>query len=370
MKRLTALLLSAVMALCLFGCGSSESAAPSSSDTPAAAEEDAGAEEEAAAPAEASGDVFQWRMASMLTTQDPMYQPVLDTLEKIKERTDGHVIIDFYPDSQLGDYTAAFGEVMRGTIEMYQMTPASQYDPTVDLLALPYLPTDYESAKRIYSEGNKFYAMMDEVYSNLNTHLIGFFPDGFHSLGFAKDPGDYLDFATNNDLLMRVPPAEVYQLEGESFGYRTSAIAWNDVYTSLQTGIVDGYIGCSTRYCYTSFGDQTKYLIRTNDVLEAQALCCNKDKWNELPEEYQNIITEEMLALIDLTYEEMEAIEDEYLEKIANDYGCVVVEPSSEELETLAEKIRAGVWPTVLANYDKDTMNEIFADIGIDYTVE
>lgn len=211
---------------------------------------------------------------------------------------------------------------------------------------------------------------MDEVYTNLNTHLIGFFPDGFHSLGFAKDPGDYLDFATNNNLLMRVPPAEVYQLEGESFGYRTSAIAWNDVYTSLQTGIVDGYIGCSTRYCYTSFGDQTKYLIRTNDVLEAQALCCNMDAWNSLPAEYQDIITEEMLALIDMTYEEMEAIEDDYLEKIANDYGCVVVEPDSEELEKLAEKIRAGVWPTVLANYDKDTMNDIFADIGVDYTVE
>ena len=314
---------------------------------------------------------YHWKLASILTSTDTDTIELVETaLQNIYNRTDGHVEIEHHPDSTLGDYTNAFGEVMRGTIEMYLMTPPTTYDASIELLTLPYMVTNYEEAHVAYSPGSALYDMMDDVFTGLNIKLLGFWADGFHSLGFKKDPGDYMDFATNNDLLIRVPPAEVYQLQGQAFGYRTSAIAWNDIYTSLQTGIVDGYLGSVTRYCYLNFGDQTNYLIRTNEVFECMPIAINLDLWNSLPEEYQTIIQEEITALIGEGYDLMETLETGYIEKLETEYGTVILQPTQEELDTLAEMMRETVWPTLLTNYDATTMNAIFEDLGIDYRVE
>ena len=131
-SKTLALILALVMIFTLAACGSDDT-------TPA----------DTSKPAE-SGDPIVYRLSLITAIDDPITIAANDFAENVKAKTEGRVTVEVYPASQLGDATAVFDEIMRGTIDMAYAPPADNYEPDIYLSFLPYLATSYEDLPAVY----------------------------------------------------------------------------------------------------------------------------------------------------------------------------------------------------------------------------
>lgn len=110
-KRILSVLACAVMALSLTACGG---------------ESDGGS---SAAASGGNGEPITLKFATQHPV-DHVAQTSAENIEKaIEEGTEGRVLVDIYPASQLGDYLQVYEEIMRGTIQMAHISGNDSFDP-------------------------------------------------------------------------------------------------------------------------------------------------------------------------------------------------------------------------------------------------
>lgn len=359
MKRFLATAISVMFAMgVLAGCGSSTSSTATTGETTTEGEE-------TAAP-ENTGEVYQLRLGSHLQEGHAILENIYEAVDKIKELTNGQVEITVYPASQLGDYSLTYEELMRGTVDMAAISIASQFDPQLEMNFVPYMVTSYDQVEKAFGPDSYFFEKYSEVHANLGVKLIGIYAEGFIGLGMNTLPADYADPASDKGLLVRAPGIEVYKWAVEDNGYTSTTIPYSDLYSALQTGVCDGWIGGSPQLNWTGFRDVIKYYIPTNVFMENGGVFMSMETYNKLPEDLRTIVEDVFLEDVVLaSYVEAEQEDMRCLEELRN-YGVEIVELTPEELEAFREHAKEVTWPKlaekigadVLENLEKDLLSE------------
>lgn len=289
---------------------------------------------------------YELKMALMNVESDPAGESGARIAEKVKERTNGNVIITPYYNSSLGDYNAVMTEVQMGTIDISYQSFSTEIDPTMNITNVPYSATDWEQVKELWAPGSYPYEFLSDRFEALGIKLLCPIYYGFMGIG-GSDLGewsDILDPTVKQDCLVRVPVMESYVKLGQEMGFRTTTLPWGDLYSALQTGIADGCIGASASNVWLSFGDVIEQYIDMNYVMEIGVGVMNMDKLNSMPEEYQQAILEVFEEERLLQAEAREEWDKKAVKEMA-DAGIDTYAPTAEELEPMAEHIRESCWP-------------------------
>jgi len=168
----------------------------------------------------------------------------LYTIKEIVEKeTEGRIVLDIFPASQLGDYTQVFEEIRRGTIEMGLIFLPSQFDLMLEVGSLPFLAGTGEGMQEQLSPGSVVYDIIEKSLDKLGVNLLRIYGDGFVGVGLAKEPKNPLKAGMTKDAMIRVAPLAVYKETAEDLGFRTTSIPYADTYSAIQTGVCDGWIG-------------------------------------------------------------------------------------------------------------------------------
>jgi TRAP-type C4-dicarboxylate transport system substrate-binding protein len=150
----------------------------------------------------------------------------------------------------------------------------------------------------------------------------------------------------------------------EALGYKTSTIAWSDIYTSMQTGVVEGYTGMQTYSSLQFFADVTKYWVDYNYMPEIMGILMNQKAYGTLPEEYQKIFSEEFeklaLASVDLSQRvNTEAV------AAWKDLGSEVIFLTDAERKAIVAKVVAEVWPKMESQYGVENVRALKDSLGL-----
>ncbi|HPJ26280.1 MAG TPA: TRAP transporter substrate-binding protein DctP [Synergistaceae bacterium] len=278
--------------------------------------------------------------------------------EVVEKETEGRVILDVFPANQLGDYTQVFEEIRRGTIEMGLIFLPSQFDPMLEVGSLPFLAETSEGMQEQLSPGSVVYSIIEDSLNKLDVHLLRIYGDGFVGVGLAKEPADPLKPGVNKDALIRVAPLAVYKETAEDLGFRTTTIPYADTYSSIQTGVCDGWIGGSSQINYLSFRDVIKYYIPYNCLFDQTAYIVSKKVWSQISEEDQQVIMKAVNEQADKSFAESNAEDVEFQEKLA-EAGVKILSIPEKEMAELAEYIRSTTWPKLEKIYGKETLEKI-----------
>ena len=286
----------------------------------------------------------------------------LERAATIAEKTNGAVNIKIYPSGPMGDYTQVYEEVMKGTIDMASITIPSQFDERLEISIIPYLTTNYDEAKRVFSKGSFFYDTFAEINGDLGVQLLNIYMDGYMGIGAAKlDPATVMDPTVKKDTLLRCPPLDLYVATAEGMGFRTTTIAYADLYPALQTGVADGWIGGAALINYTGFRDVIKYYVDNKYIHEVVGTIINKELFEGMPEEYQKIIQETFAEEAILIAEEREATDEKAMADLEA-AGVNVIVPTQEEMDNMAGYFRENLWPKFEEKFGKDIMDGLKAD--------
>lgn len=283
--------------------------------------------------------------------------------EKVEEETDGGLILDLYTDSALGDYTAVFDEVRMGTIDMAVQSFSGQYDPAFEIGYLPYLFTNYDEASKVLGEGSDTYKMIQDKCDENNMVFMGYFAEGFVQVATKEAVDNMGDPDAKKSALIRCPAIESGRLAMECQNFKTVTIDYADLYTSLETGVCDGWMGGTAELNYVSFRDVINYLYLVNQQMENNAAMINKDVYESLPAEYQEILMNAVLEESAASFDRAKATDSDNIQK-CKDYGIKVVKLTQDELNALADKVRTETWDKDFESYGEDAKAAVYADMG------
>lgn len=286
--------------------------------------------------------------------------------EDVYESTEGRVNIEVYNNSQLGDYQLVQESVALGEVDMQLATLGTNVDRTLQVAITPYLVSNYDEARELYnSEDGMLNQYFKEQLEEQNIKLLAVYPQYFGSVFLAEEADDVKNPDGRKGVKVRVPAMKSFEEFGEAIGFVVTPLASSDIFTSLQTGIVDGAIGGGTELYYNEYGELGEQILPINTHFEAHYLTVNKDAFEALKEEDQNSILEFAKTFEEDAFKQAEEEQGRYNELISEEHGVEIVEFSDEEIQAYADKVRAEVWPELEDEYG-EILNEVKKELDID----
>lgn len=303
----------------------------------------------------------------LAATSQPGAEDILDAerfANEVRERTDGRVDIQIYPSSQLGDYVQVFESMSRGGIDMAMQAIPSSVDQRMSLLTFPMAIEGYDSAKQAFAPGGYMFDLVDSVVTEHDVKLIGSWGRGMAGGAFAGPVENPKDPNAEHDQKVRVwPGGNTHYALMERLGYNPATVPWAELYTAMQTGVVDGYVGSSSTSAVDNFLDVVETWVDFQDHFTMAFFIMNQDAWNELTPEDQQVLIDVAGKISQERFDTVEKADQAALDKLAAN-GAEIVTFSPEERAAMIEVVRADVWPELKDEIGEDLFNDLVQATG------
>ena len=287
MKKLISILLVLVMAFSLAACAAPEAEeAPVESTEPAAE----GSEEKEEEPAEK----YVLKFNHVLTDKDPFHEAYLKWADAVAERTNGGLTIEVFHSAQLGVEEDIIEQIRAGA-NVGQNTDSARlgnYVPEIAVMNAPYFVESVEEVQKL-AELETVNAWLDQLGQESGIKVLSFlWVQGFRHMVTNKP------IYTPEDLkgqLIRTPGAPIWQESIRALGAEPVALAFSELYTGVQTKVVDGVENVYTSTYSSKLNEVLSYMSETGHILLVNFAVCSQEWFDKLPAEYQTILEEECM---------------------------------------------------------------------------
>lgn len=236
----------------------------------------------------AQGNKISMRLGISLAQSHPTVIGMQAACADILKESNGQLAIEVFPNSQLGSDTDMISQVRSGAIEM--MSTASgvfaSLIPVAAVAVVPFAFADLQTAFR-GMDGDLGNHIRDG-FSKVNLVPIGKVWDhGFRHITTSVKP-----IVSVQDLLgmkLRVPATPVLQQTFKALGASPTTIGIGEVYTALQTKVVDGQENPLANIETFRFYEVQKFCSLTGHGWECFWITANQRAWNAVPENLRQI---------------------------------------------------------------------------------
>lgn len=282
--------------------------------------------------------------------------------EKVESRTDGRVKINYYGGSQLGSYESVYEELVRGTVDIAQITVPDALDARLGAPYLPYYATSWEEAAILYAPDSYMSQVFAEITAKQDVRFLGWVLEGFIGMGVVIDPTNVFEPGAPKSIKLRSPAMATFRIVQEDLGYNAIAITYAEVPMAIQTKVVDGWIGGTPNINYAWVGEIiTKMYV---NYLHAEATCY------VMSEKTLAKLSEEDRATVVAVFQEQsvqsiidaEANEQVY-KGLLTEAGVEVVEFTPAQLKTNADFVRSVTWPKLEDVLTKELLDNFKAEV-------
>jgi tripartite ATP-independent transporter DctP family solute receptor len=214
----------------------------------------------------------------------------LKLAETIAERSNNKIQIEVFPASQLGSEREQTEQLNIGALEMHSSGGAIQlYQPQLGAWALPFIFRGPEHFDKVV-DGPIGEDMVRLGLEKSDIRILALYPNGERM--FFSNEGPYDELADFKGVKIRVDDQPVSAQIWRTLGANPVPIAFAELYTSLQTGVIDAGENPPFNIIRLKFYEVGKYVTETRHSLTTMALMTNEDWWQGLPEEARQIITQ------------------------------------------------------------------------------
>lgn len=293
--------------------------------------------------------------------ESPQGKSIVLLAERMSELSEGRITGQTFFQGELGGQQEVFDQLIRGNIDMLLELPQTSYDERIGVMNLPYMFWTWEGANAAFSSGGWLEQIVAPVLSEVGIKLLGPYPEGF---GGVATKGSY---ATNYDdaaaLNMKVRSQTPFPIPQtiNAMGFQSVPIDWNEVYTSIQTGVVAGDSGNVIYWDYEYFGDVLDYYVDSRQRFSFSTLLMNSDVFDSLDDEDRAIVEQATKEVIEKQFADAFA-ENEKWVKTAQENGMEYIVPTDDEIKSWAKIVRETVWPEAEPILGKEIMNQVRAN--------
>ncbi|MGI3166955.1 TRAP transporter substrate-binding protein DctP [Pseudooceanicola sp. 200-1SW] len=227
--------------------------------------------------------------------------------------------------------------LQRGNIQMAGLPPSdlAQQVPEFDILGAAYVVRDQAHLKAIFDSevGAELKALARE---ELGVEILGTFYYGTRHLNLKGD-AEYMTPADLSGVKLRMPGGESWQFLGKSLGANPVPIPYTELYTALQSGVVDGQDNPLPNNRQMKFDEVTDQIVLTGHNVGFGMLLVSSRVWDDLSDAQKATMqaaADKATAWSDQQYLDQEAELVEYFEG----KGLKVYEPDLAAFQAYAQE--------------------------------
>jgi len=209
--------------------------------------------------------------------------------DKVEAFTGGEVEVKLFPSGQLGNDVQMYREVKAGNIEMSGAgagSLGSAMYPPISIFELPFLFPDNKVAIDVLKLDNPFVKeLVQGLKKETGIGIIAIVPQSFRNLTNNVRPIKTLDDLKGLKIRTQQIPAHMKMIEAA--GAQAVPIAYTELYTSLQTGVVDGQENPLSNIVAMHFHEVQKYLTLSKHAINCPVPIYNVKWFESLPDDIQ-----------------------------------------------------------------------------------
>ncbi len=254
--------------------------------------------------------------------------------EYMAEQTDGRVVVEVYPDGQLGDDPEACKGLLLGTVEIYfglSGVPGSIIGNRLDVVDLPFLYDSYDDwVTGSFEKGGL--DLYNELLEDSGYYCLDFMYNGMKSLISTEKVYHNTDDLKGYKL--RITPTDMNLAIWKALGANPTPMAWGEVYTSLVQGTIDGLDHSLGVFNDFKFYENAQYVTLTEHQSSPYTVMTSTKFMDSLPEDIKPIFLEGIKQTCEMQRADERALEEVYVQNFL-DAGATVYELTKEEKDAL-----------------------------------
>ena len=261
------------------------------------------------------------------------YEGMVRFKELVEEGSDGVIRVDLYPSNQAGSTNEQVEQVTMNQLQMM-----SSGDPGIvelEYLCLPYLFDSLDQYTE-FMNSDLGQTYLQQAVEERNTLVLDTLPRSPRIIS-SNIPINSL--ADMQNMKIRVPERDYYVMTFEAFGANPTPMDMGEVYSAMQTGVVDGQENPIETIVSYGFQNVNDYLVMTNHMIKPAFVMINNDFFTGLSEEYQQLIIDACAESKAAAEEYMESAMEKDLQTCI-DAGMTVCEPDLAEFEAATQSVR------------------------------
>lgn len=260
--------------------------------------------------------------------------------EQVEKNSGGKMKIEVFPDAQLGGERDLAEGTRLGTVDMAVVAAGSVlplWVPEFQIVEMPFLFRDRAHAYKVLDGvlGDELKGLADKK----SLKVLGFWEVGFRNMTNNKKP--IQEPADMQGLKIRVQQSKVYIEMMKSLGAIGTPIAFTELYSALQQGVVDGQENPAATIATMKFYDVQKYLIKTGHIISGVYIWTNEKFLTALPADLQKAIKEAATEAAAWANAGSFKLEDEFLKRLTEEYKMTPVEPDRQAFIEAAQPLLA-----------------------------
>jgi tripartite ATP-independent transporter DctP family solute receptor len=232
---------------------------------------------------------YKWKLATTETPDYYMTQLSQKFIDKVNERSGGKVTGDVFASGQLGNLIGALEGLNMGNIDIVMdgVSSLSEANRLFNVFGIAYL---YDSKEHQYRFWDKYFKDVTDYIAKESGYRLVTVIDGMNRQLSPKKP--IRSLADVKNLKIRVPTITPYVRVWQLLGAAPVAMSFNEVYTALQTGVVEAQENDIPLTLSMGFYEVAPFCVLTNHVPYEGALYFDERTFQSYPEELKKIIYE------------------------------------------------------------------------------
>lgn len=294
----------------------------------------------------------EFRVAIALP-KDSHYFRGLEKMDSImRQQSNGTLGLEIHPSAELGSESQAVESVSRGSLDMTLCTtgPLALFTRSFMIFDLPFIIRDRTRAY-VWMDGPDGQRLLDSL-AGQNIIGLSIWESGFRHLTTADrtvvNPGDIAG------MRIRVMENPIHLSTFRHLGAHPTAIPFGDLYEALEKKSVDGQENPLDIIATSGFARIQQHLALTGHFYSPAVLMINKDIWNGLTENQQQIIRDAAIAARDWERSYCRDLDDHLLQTL-QEQGMTITRPD----RTTWEKAVAPVYAEFENMIGKDEIHSL-----------
>lgn len=229
-------------------------------------------------------------LAHGLSESHTVHIAMTEFANEVKEKTDGRIMIRIFPNGQLGSENENMEQLQAGVLAMTKVSAPglATYTEAYNVFGLPY----------IFSDTEDFYSVMDS--DGMQDFFLSTGKDGYITLTYYTSGSR--SFYTKDTPIRKPEDLKGLKIRVQDMKSQTDmlsylggtpvAMAYGEVYTALQTGIIDGTENNETALSTGKHGEICKYYSVDEHAMIPDVMIMSEKVWSQIDPDDQKIILE------------------------------------------------------------------------------
>ncbi len=235
---------------------------------------------------------FNLKMTTVVKAPHPWISSGLYLQKTLKEKSGGKINVTLYDAGRLGSDEVTLTSLREGTVDLYVggSGNVATYVPELSFFNLSFLFNNQKHFEECLKVGGYIDKRFQEIVKkqNVGFEYLALAGGGLRNMSNRLKPVRSL--ADIKGMKMRVPGGPVAARIWKEFGTLPVSLPWTELYTALQTGVVDACESTVPGYRSSKLYEVAKYHAKTEHEFMVSVFLMSEKTFKKMPPAYQNLL--------------------------------------------------------------------------------